>query len=99
MGKSFKGIWCLSGILFAIGAGGSVAPPQPLGDVMCVELMLNAANLAFIAFSRTGATWGADLSFFVVTVAAAEVAIGLAIIVLLFRHGAADVDDVNELRG
>src|SRR5690606_32836632 len=74
---------------------------SPLVMLMCVEIMLNAANLAFIAFARYwGDMTGQIFTFLVVTVAAAEVAIGLAIIVLLFRHkDAADVDDINALRG
>lgn len=100
-GEIVQGYLVLSGILFAIGAGGVILRRSPLVMLMCVELMLNAANLAFIAFARHwGDMTGQIFSFLVVTVAAAEVAIGLAIIVLLFRQkDAADVDDVNALRG
>lgn len=100
-GDIVQGYLVLSGILFAIGAGGVILRRSPLVMLMCVELMLNAANLAFIAFSRHWGDMGGQIfSFLVVTVAAAEVAIGLAIIVLLFRQrDAADVDDVNALKG
>lgn len=100
-GEIVQGYLVLSGILFAIGAAGVMLRRSPLVMLMCVELMLNAVNLAFVAFSRHwGDMSGQVFSFLVVTVAAAEVAIGLAIIVLLFRDkDAADVDDVNTLRG
>ena len=100
-GELLQGYLALSGILFVIGAAGLMLRRSPLVMLMCVELMLNAANLAFVAFSRhLGNMEGHIFTFLVVTVAAAEVAIGLAIIVLLFRKSdAADVDDVNTLRG
>jgi len=100
-GEILQGYLILSGILFAIGAAGLLLRRSPLVMLMCVEIMLNAANLAFIAFARYwGDMTGQIFTFLVVTVAAAEVAIGLAIIVLLFRHkDAADVDDINALRG
>lgn len=100
-GEIVQGYLVLSGILFAIGGAGLLLRRSPLVMLMCVEIMLNAANLAFIAFARHwGDMAGQVFTFLVVTVAAAEVAIGLAIIVLLFRHrDAADVDDVNVLRG
>lgn len=100
-GELIQGYLALSGILFVIGAAGLMLRRSPLVMLMCVELMLNAANLAFVAFSRhLGNMEGHIFTFLVVTVAAAEVAIGLAIIVLLFRKSdAADVDDVNTLRG
>jgi len=100
-GEMVQGYVALSGILFVIGASGLLLRRSPLVMLMCVEVMLNAANLAFMAFSRyLGNLDGHVFAFFVVTVAAAEVAIGLAIIVLLFRRrDAADVDDINTLRG
>jgi len=68
---------------------------------MAIELMLNSANLAFVAYARQfGALDGQILVFFVMTVAAAEVAVGLALIVAIFRSKASiDVDEVNLLRG
>jgi len=100
-GDMVQGYVALSGILFVIGACGLMVRRSPLVMLMCVEIMLNAANLAFVAFARyLGNMEGHVFTFLVVTVAAAEVAIGLAVIVLLFRkRDAADVDDVNTLRG
>jgi len=67
---------------------------------MCIELMLNAANLAFLAFSRYHATlYGQNIVFFVMTVAAAEAAVGLAIVIALQRHrDTLDVDDFHLLK-
>jgi len=77
----------VSGVLFAIGFLGVLARSNALIILMSLELMLNAANLALIAFSRYhGLPDGNLLVFFVITVAAAEVAVGLAILVALFRH-------------
>ena len=91
----------LSVLLFALGGVGVLVRRSPLAILMCVELMWNAANLAFLTFARQhGSVDGMVLSFLVITVAAAEAAIGLAIIVLLFRkRDAADVDDIRELNG
>lgn len=91
----------LSAVLFAIGGVGVLVRRSPLAMLMSVEVMWNAANLAFVAFSRQHATLdGHVFAFLVITVAAAEVAIGLAIIVLIFRQRAAvDVDEVRALRG
>jgi len=67
---------------------------------MCIELMLNAVNLAFVAFSRSVGIEGQVFVFFVMTVAAAEAAVGLAIIISIFRHlESVDVKDFNLLRG
>lgn len=90
----------LAAILFALGGIGVLVRRSPLAMLMSVELMLNAANLLFITFSRVhGNLEGQTMAFLVITVAAAEVAIGLAIIVLLFRKkDHADVDDVSELK-
>ena len=91
----------LSAILFAIGALGVLIRRNPLIIFMSVELMLNAANLAFVAFSSVFKTMdGQILGFFVMTVAAAEVAVGLALIVQIFksRHGI-NVDEMNNLKG
>jgi NADH-quinone oxidoreductase subunit K len=90
----------LAAILFALGGIGVLVRRSPLAILMCVELMWNAANLLFITFARQhGNLDGHIMAFLVITVAAAEVAIGLAIIVLLFRKREhADVDDVAELK-
>lgn len=91
----------LAAVLFALGAIGVLVRRSPLIMLMCVELMWNAANLLFITFSRQLAEAGGQvMAFLVITVAAAEVAIGLAIIVLLFRrHDAVDIDDIHSLWG
>ncbi|MGE5673964.1 MAG: NADH-quinone oxidoreductase subunit NuoK [Mycobacterium leprae] len=90
----------LAAILFALGGIGVLVRRSPLAILMCVEIMWNAANLLFITFARVhGNLDGHIMSFLVVTVAAAEVAIGLAIIVLLFRKkDRVNVDDVNQLK-
>lgn len=90
----------LSAILFTIGALGVLIRRNAIVIFMSVELMLNAANLAFVAFSRLHQTLdGQVLVFFVITVAAAEVAVGLALIVAIFRNKQSiNVDDINELR-
>jgi NADH-quinone oxidoreductase subunit K len=78
-----------------------LARRNPIVIFMSVELMLNAANLAFVAFARAyGALNGQIFVFFVMTVAAAEVAVGLALIVAIFRtRQSIDVDEVSELKG
>ncbi|MFZ5823044.1 MAG: NADH-quinone oxidoreductase subunit NuoK [Bacillota bacterium] len=90
----------LSAVLFALGGIGVLVRRSPLAILISVELMLNAANLLFLAFARAhGNHEGQVMAFLVITVAAAEVAIGLAITVLLFRNrDHADVDEVNELK-
>ncbi|MFG1705562.1 NADH-quinone oxidoreductase subunit NuoK [Nonomuraea sp. M3C6] len=90
----------LSGILFAIGAMGVLIRRNAIVVFMCVELMLNACNLAFVAFSRqVGNLEGQIIAFFVMVVAAAEVVVGLAIIVTIFRtRRSASVDDANLLK-
>lgn len=90
----------LAAILFSLGGIGVLVRRSPLAILMSVELMWNAANLLFIAFARQhGNLDGHIMAFLVITVAAAEVAIGLAIIVLLFRKkDGADVDDAAELK-
>lgn len=89
----------LSAILFSIGVAGVIFRRNAIILFMCVELMLNAVNLAFVAFSRV---WGIDgqvFVFFVMTVAAAEAAVGLALIIAIFRHReSVDVQDFNLLR-
>ena len=91
----------LSGLLFLIGVVGVLVRRNALIIFMAIELMLNAANLAFVAFARTlNSLDGQIFVFFVMTVAAAEVAVGLAIIVNLFRlRESVFVDEVNLLKG
>ncbi|HSA60126.1 MAG TPA: NADH-quinone oxidoreductase subunit NuoK [bacterium] len=91
----------LSAILFAIGLTGVVCRRNALVIFMSIELMLNAANLAFIAFARhQGRTDGQVIAFFVIALAAAEVAVGLAIIVAIFRkQGTIDVGNMRFLKG
>jgi len=88
-------------ILFAIGAYGVLTRRNPLVMFMSVELMLNAVNLTFVTFARElNDVGGQVLVFFVLVVAAAEVVVGLGIIVaLLRRHPGATADDVAELKG
>jgi NADH-quinone oxidoreductase subunit K len=90
----------LSAILFTVGVVGVLVRRNPLVIFMSIELMLNAANLAFVAFGRArGAADGQVIVFFVMTVAAAEVAVGLAIIVAIFRtRHRIDVDDLALMR-
>lgn len=91
----------LSAVLFLIGVLGVLTRRNALVIYMSIELMLNAANLAFVAFARQfDALQGQVFVFFVMTVAAAEVAVGLALIVAIFRtKRSVDVDDLHELRG
>jgi NADH-quinone oxidoreductase subunit K len=91
----------LSALLFSIGVTGVVCRRNALVIFMSIELMLNAANLAFIAFARhQGTVNGEALAFFVIALAAAEVAVGLAIIVAIFRkQGTIDVGEIRFLKG
>ncbi|MER3457802.1 MAG: NADH-quinone oxidoreductase subunit NuoK [Chloroflexota bacterium] len=91
----------LSGLLFTLGVLGVLIRRNAIIIFMAVELMLNAANLAFIAFAREqGAVDGQLFVFFVISVAAAEVAVGLALIVAIFRtKRSIDVDDIHMMRG
>ena len=90
----------LSGLLFTIGAVGVLVRRNAIVVFMCVELMLNAVNLTLVTFSRIqGNLEGQVIAFFVMVVAAAEVVIGLAIILTIFRtRKSASVDDVNLLK-
>jgi NADH-quinone oxidoreductase subunit K len=90
----------LSVILFVIGAVGVLARRNALIIFMCVELMLNAVNLAFVAFARLhGNLNGQVIAFFVMVIAAAEVVVGLAILTAIFRaRRSASVDDANLLK-
>jgi len=91
----------LSAILFTLGAIGVLIRRNPLIMFMSIELMLNAVNLSFVAFSRyLNLLDGQVFVFLILTVAAAEVAVGLAIIVALFRaRDHVDVDEINSLKG
>jgi NADH-quinone oxidoreductase subunit K len=91
----------LSMMLFSIGAIGVLVRRNALVLLMSVELMLNAANLALIAFSRSLANeTGHVLAIFVMTVAAAEAAVGLALVLAIFRQrGTVDIDQVRSLKG
>jgi NADH-quinone oxidoreductase subunit K len=90
----------LAAVLFSIGAIGVLIRRNAIVLFMCVELMLNAANLALVTFSRiNGSLDGQIMAFFAMVVAAAEVVIGLAIIMLIFRtRRSASVDDANLLK-
>ncbi|MEW5848481.1 MAG: NADH-quinone oxidoreductase subunit NuoK [Myxococcota bacterium] len=91
----------LSAVLFCIGGVGVITRRNAIVAFMSVEIMLNAANLAFIAFSRQhGNMNGHIVAFFVMAVAAAEAAVGLAIIIQVFRRKATvNLDELRELRG
>jgi NADH-quinone oxidoreductase subunit K len=91
----------LSAVLFTIGAAGVLIRRNPIIMFMSIELMLNSANLAFISFSRyLNKMDGHIFVFIVMTVAAAEVAVGLGIIVAIFRsRGDVNVDDLSEMKG
>lgn len=92
--------FAVSAILFTIGVVGVLVRRNAIIVFMCIELMLNAANLAFVAAAHgLGKMNGQVIVFFVMTVAAAEVAVGLAIIVTLFRNRETiDVDEVNLMK-
>ena len=91
----------LSALIFAIGAAGVLTRRSPLVILLCLELMLNAGNLALLAFSRMlGNQDGQIFALIVMVVAACEVVIGLGIIVAMYRRRLPiDVDQMNELRG
>lgn len=91
----------ISAILFSMGALGVLIRRNALIIFMSIELMLNAANLAFVAFARSyHVITGQIFVFFVMTVAAAEVAVGLALIVAIFRSKRSiDVDQMSSLKG
>ena len=90
----------LSGVLFALGVFGVLWNRGAITILMCVEIMLNAGNLAFISFARQfDQTDGQIYAFFVMTLAAAEAAVGLAIVIALFRlRESTDVDELNLLK-
>ena len=90
----------LAAVLFGIGLIGVLVKRNMLVVFMCIELMLNAANLTFLAFARqSGNMNGHAIAFFVIAVAAAEVAVGLAIVIAVFRtRGTLNVDEVSSLK-
>lgn len=92
----------MAAILFCIGLYGALAKRNAVIVLLSVELMLNAVNLNLVAFSKYGAVpslTGQIFSLFTITVAAAEVAVGIAILIALFRkRGTVDVDEFDEMR-
>ena len=91
----------VSALIFCIGAAGVLIRPNPMVILLCLELMLNAGNLALVAFSRM---WGGDdgqvFALIVMVVAACEVTIGLGLVVAIYRRRLPiDVDSLNELQG
>jgi NADH-quinone oxidoreductase subunit K len=90
----------LSAILFTLGVAGVLIRRNAIVLFMCVEIMLNAVNLAFVAFAQLYGVSGYIMVFFVMTVAAAEAAVGLAIILSVFRHRqTVDLQNINLLKG
>ncbi|MCW1971065.1 MAG: NADH-quinone oxidoreductase subunit NuoK [Anaerolineae bacterium] len=98
---SIEPVILLSAVLFTIGVVGVLTRRNALMIFMSVELMLNAANLAFVAFAQQwGNLDGQLFVFFIMAVAAAEVAVGLALIVAIFRtKRSTDVDELSQLKG
>jgi NADH-quinone oxidoreductase subunit K len=96
-------IWflVLSAFVFCIGAAGVIVRRDPLVILLCLELMLNAGNLALVAFARMhGGQAGQVFALIVMVIAACEVVIGLGIIVAMYRNRLRiDVDEMSELRG
>ena len=90
----------IAALLFTIGAVGVLVRRNIIVMLMCIELMLNAVNLTFIAFAHEGQTLvGHIFALFVITVAAAEAAVGLAIVIALFRRRrTTDADDASLMR-
>ena len=95
----------LSGILFSIGLYGALAKRNAVAILMCIEIMLNAVNIAMVAFSRylvpdVVLLTGQVFAIFIMTVAAAEAAVGLAIIITIFRNRrTVDVEEVDVMHG
>jgi len=90
----------LSALLFTIGTVGVILKRNVISVLLCIEIMLNAANLSFMAFSRyLGQVHGQVMVFFVMVVAAAEAAVGLAIAIVLYRNrGTLSVDDADTMK-
>ena len=91
----------LSALLFAVGAAGVLIRRSPLVILLCLELMLNAANLALVAFARAHGDMGGQIfALMVMVVAACEVAVGLGLVVAIYRRRLPiDVDELRELQG
>ena len=91
----------LSGLLFSVGAAGVFLRRNVITLLLSIEIMLNAVNLSFVAFGRQFGNFdGQIIVFFVMTVAAAEAAVGLAIVIAVFRHfGTVDLGNIKLLRG
>jgi NADH-quinone oxidoreductase subunit K len=91
----------VSALIFCIGVGGVLTRRNPLVILLCLELMLNAANLALVAFSRNSGDMGGQIfALIVMVVAACEVAVGLGLVVALHRRRLPiDVDELRELQG
>ena len=90
----------LSAVLFALGVAGVLIQRNAIVVFMCIELMLNAVNLSFVALAQLHGVSGQIMVFFVMTVAAAEAAVGLAIILAIFRHTqSVDLTKINLLKG
>jgi NADH-quinone oxidoreductase subunit K len=90
----------VSAILFVIGCVGVLTRRNAIVLFMCIELMLNAVNLSFVALSRLHGTAGQVFVILVMTVAAAEAAIGLALVIAVFRHiGSVDLSSLKLLKG
>jgi NADH-quinone oxidoreductase subunit K len=90
----------VSAVLFAIGTAGVLLRRNAIVIFMCVELMLNAVNLTFVAFAQRLGVSGQIFVFFVMAVAAAEAAVGLAIILAIFRHGrTVNLQNITLLKG
>jgi NADH-quinone oxidoreductase subunit K len=90
----------VSAILFSLGVAGVLLRRNAIVLFMCIELMLNAVNLTFVALAQLYGAGGQIMVFFVMTVAAAEAAVGLAIILAIFRHKqSVDLQNINLLQG
>ncbi len=91
----------LSAVLFALGMAGVVIRRNVIIVMMCIELMLNAVNVSFVAFARQlGSIDGHIIVFFVMAVAAAEAGVGLALVIAMFRHkSTVNLDHVNLMKG
>jgi NADH:ubiquinone oxidoreductase subunit K len=91
----------VSALVFCIGAGGILVRRSPVVILLCLELMLNAANLALVAFARAHGDMGGQIfAIIVMVVAACEVAVGLGLIVAIYRRRLPiDVDELRELQG
>ena len=90
----------VSAVLFTLGVAGVLLRRNAIVIFMCVELMLNAVNLTFVALAQSLGVAGQIFVFFVMAVAAAEAAVGLAIILALYRHRrTVNIDNINLLKG